>query len=112
VSHRIRPWLAAIVILTVLLVVLVACGGGGNPLVGKWQDQTLGLQYEFTADGKLTMGMSGMTLEGTYELTDSSHVKITVADFGEPVTLNFTISGDKLTLSDDTGQSQELVRVP
>ncbi len=111
-ARKVRPWLVAVALLSVLLVLVAACGGGGNPLIGKWEDKTLGMVYEFTADNKLILSMSGITLEGQYELPDSSHVKITVADMGESITLNYSISGDKLTLTDDSGETQELVRVP
>ena len=109
-SHqKIRTW-SIILVLVVLLSTIAACGGG-NPLLGKWEDED-GMMIEFKDDNTFTIGAMEMVIvEGTYTVSGSK-VTLSAPDLDEEdIVLNFTISGDKVTMTDETGDVTEFTRV-
>jgi len=106
-TKRIRPWLVGLTLVT-LLVTIAACGGG-NPVVGKWTESE-GTTTEFTNDGKIILSAEGMAITGTYTLKDSI-MTIEIVDFGTSITMTYSVSGDKMTLTDSDGTPTEFTRV-
>ncbi len=61
----------AVAVLACACVLLAGCGGAEDRIVGKWEaDQGAAkLGAEFTKDGKATMTVLGMAVQGTYKVT-------------------------------------------
>jgi hypothetical protein len=108
-SHpKIRTW-SIVLVLVILLSSIAACGAG-NPLLGKWQDEE-GIVLEFKDDNTFSISAMGMSIEGTYKL-NGSQVTLSAPDLDDSdIVLDFTISGDKLSMTDDTGDVTEFTRV-
>ena len=106
--QRMRPWLI-ILVLVILLPTIAACGPS-NPLLGKWQDEE-GIIFEFKDEGKFAISFMGVTMDGTYVLKGDQVTLSAPALDEEDIVLKFSISGDKLTLTDEDGEVTELTRV-
>lgn len=102
--------IALVLVSAMLALLFVGCGSGSsNSIVGKWEikEEAEGISasmvFEFKANGDLAMtsemnGSEIMSQEGTYKVEGD---QITVTLEGEdPETSTFSISGDKLTISD------------
>lgn len=91
-----------------------ACGVvGRNALIGKWVESKSGMSLEFTTDGRMRQlnPTQGVTTEIPYQfLNDTSFVlKTAAASGGQDANVDFTISGDVLTLN-LSGQQVKLAR--
>jgi hypothetical protein len=108
-----------LVVLTILLpvlaaVTLTACGGTPS-LVGKWQHIEGSAYIEFFNDGQMEMGDNLNTISGTYEETLDKEITVILTsvngealDEEEQVVLEYSFSGDELTLTD--GENPETFR--
>jgi hypothetical protein len=96
-----------ILLLALAAVAMTACGGA-SPLVGKWQSTELEEAYiEFFSDGQMEMGSESLVYSCTYEETGDKEITLTLvgingedADEEEQVVLEYSFSGDELTLDD------------
>ena len=99
------------VILVLMLVILVASVGGGcgPSLAGKWEYIQDGETYfiEFFNDGQVEMGGDSIVFASTYEETGDKEITMTLVSVNgvaveeeQEVVLEYSISGDDLTLDD------------
>lgn len=97
-----------VLLLAIAAIGLTACGGT-SPLVGKWQYTEEDLYIEFFNDGQFEMGNldESIVFSGTYEETGDKEVTLTLVSFNgedideeEPTVLEYSFSGDELTLDD------------
>ncbi|MGD9142705.1 MAG: DUF5640 domain-containing protein [Dehalococcoidia bacterium] len=95
-----------ILLLVLAAVTLTACGGASS-LVGKWEYAEEEVYMEFFNDGQMEMGDGYTTMICTYEETGDKEITLTlvsvngeVMDGEEDVVLEYSISGDELTLDD------------
>ena len=89
---------------------LAACGGGGDSLVGTWTDGD-GMNFEFKADGSMTISYLGEEFKADYTAKDG---KLSIAgadDTGFPEEIGYRVDGDKVTMTSPDGEKQELTRV-
>jgi len=105
-------WLGVLAITLVLGMTAVSCsdsdsGGGGSRLVGKWYDSELYKEYmpsyyyyEFKKDGTGTAGYGGASFKWT-----ATSDTLTILYIGGEIIFDYTISGDKLTLTRVSGSS-------
>jgi len=101
-QQKIRTW--SIVLVLVFLLSTIAACGGGNPLLGKWEDED-GMIIEFKDDNTFTIGaMEMVIMEGTYTMS-GNQVTLSMPDEGEDVALTYSVSGDKLSLTDPDGET-------
>ncbi len=93
-----------------LVLVFTGCGDKAG-LVGKWTSAAQEENIEFTTDGKMIVtNLDGSEpMELTYKAEGS---KLTVGIMGMESTVDFTLSGDKLTVNDpETGDPVDYTRV-
>jgi hypothetical protein len=97
-----------VLLLAIAAVGLTACAGS-SPLVGKWQYAEEDVYLEFFNDGQFEMGMidESIVYSGTYEETGDKEVTLTLSsvngeavDAEELAVLEYSFSGDELTLDD------------
>lgn len=107
-----------LIALVLLATVLSACGGAKtDPLLGNWVDE-VGDTWEFLAGGTLNAVAGGTSYTTTWKYVDTDTLTIDfgpiLTQAGDPnavLTLDFTISGDSLTLKFQNGQEVPLTRV-
>lgn len=104
--------IALVLVSAMLALLFVGCGSGSgssNSIVGKWEikeeaeGMSVSMVFEFKANGDLAMTseMNGSELasqKGTYKV-DGDQITVTL-EGEDPETSTFSISGDKLTISD------------
>jgi hypothetical protein len=95
-----------ILLLALTAVTLTACGGS-SPLVGKWEYAEEDVYMEFFNDGQMEMGDGYTTMMCTYEETGDKEITLTLVSINgeamgeeQDVILEYSISGDELTLDD------------
>ena len=83
-----------------------------DPLVGKWQAETLPeYVYTFNADGSGQYDMAGTILEMNYS-TENGKITMNYTTEGySSVTLDFILEGDRLNIKDSFGKDTFYVRV-
>jgi hypothetical protein len=105
---KIRKVLSGLLVLMLAfsIVALAACAGA-SPLVGKWQFvEEEGYFIEFFNDGQMEMGSEDLTFVCAWEETGEKEITLTLISINgeeaeeEPVVLEYSISGDELTLDD------------
>jgi len=73
-------------------------------LVGKWRVEKDGTLVEYRPDGTLTFSGNGVTVNGTYKFTDSSHMVLDLPMHIAPKDVTMTVvcalqfSGDDLDM--------------
>ncbi len=87
-----------------MLVVAMFLAGCGltQSIVGKWQNDTLGVTLQFFKDGTVISGI----LNGTYTQPDKNHLKIELQGWlglVGPQIFTYTIEDDQLVLTDGFG---------
>ena len=94
-------------ILTLACALLAACGnkkGDEDPLVGKWTNELMGLEftYTFNADGTGDYYAAGTDMPFTYTAKDGQ-LSILFSDVDVPYETPYTIEGKTLTVKDSLG---------
>ena len=83
-----------------------------DPLVGKWQAETLPeYVYTFNADGSGQYDMAGTILEMNYSTENGKITMNYTAEGYSSVTLDFILEGDRLNIKDSFGKDTFYVRV-
>jgi uncharacterized protein (TIGR03066 family) len=104
-------------VFVVLSFLVTSCGGGGSSIVGKWHtDESGGMDWEFTKDGKIKLMIASLMTEaldaGTYTVSgDKITLNISMLGQEETQTGTFKIDGDKLTLTDSSGEALTFTKV-
>lgn len=95
-----------VLVLVVSAAALAACSGK-SPLVGKWQYvEEEGYYIEFFNDGQMKMGTEDLTFVCAWEETGEKEITLTLLSVNgeeaeeDPVVLEYSVSGDELTLDD------------
>ena len=105
-----RSWIVLVVVLCLassLALVLAACGGGS--IVGVWTDKA-GMEFEFAADGGLSIRLAGQVAKTTYSVSDGK-LRIEGADAAElPPEFDYKVDGDELILTSPDGEEEILYR--
>jgi len=102
-----RYGVVLILLLAAIIVMALTACGSSSPLVGKWQF-TEGPGYlEFFSNGKFEMQAGSEQVTGKYKESGGNQVTLTPdsqyieeSDEYEPVTLEYSFSGDELILDD------------
>jgi hypothetical protein len=106
-----RRTLTGLLVMVLVLSVMALTACGGSPLVGKWLLAEDEEHYiEFFDDGKMEMGDESYTFGCTYEETGEKEITVTLLAVNgeeqandEPFVLEYSISGNELTLDDGEG---------
>ena len=90
-----------------------ASSSEGTGLVGKWvsEEYNGGFVYTFNEDGTGNYDMMGSVMDLTY--TIDSDTKMTISFLAEgysPMTLTYSLEGNKLTLNDSLGTKNVFIR--
>jgi len=93
---------AAVVVLVVVLILALGGSGNKNSIVGTWVSPD-GYEMIFEKDGTFKLGAYGFYVTGEYSVKGK---RLTVTYFGEKLSSDFKISGDKLTIIDDDGTTE------
>jgi len=101
-------------------VVLVSCSVPKNPLVGKWQNESGGIQLEYTANGKVQIIDSGPNVpdvlrvaNGTYKI-EGNTIKCQfegVFALGGLHADKFSVSGNELVITNADGKTTRYKRL-
>jgi hypothetical protein len=100
-------------LLVCVLFLIISCTGPVNAIIGKWEDATGYLAFEFFESGTMLMTLDGREFSGTYEMPQDDQVRTIISgDFGPRETLltNVEIVEDKLSFVLG-GDSYEMFRV-
>ncbi len=109
-----KKTLALVFAVLMCVSVLVACGSSSKGIVGTWTATEDGqtVDMTFKADGKLSMTMMGVNVEGTYTAKDGK-LSATVSLMGQTQEIfedvEYKVDGDKLAITVD-GDTQILNR--
>lgn len=79
-------------------------------IVGKWENDTLGITMQFFKDGTVISGI----LNGTYTQPDKNHLRIELQGWlglVGPQVFEYTIEDDQLILTDGFGNKSAWTRV-
>lgn len=95
-------------VLMILAMLVSACSKKSSPsVVGKWHtEESGGMDWEFTKDGKISITLMGQTLEaGTYTVSgDKIKLEISLMGQSETQEVTYKIDGDKLSMDDGTSK--------
>ncbi len=82
-------------------------------LVGKWvsEEYNGGFVYTFNDDGTGNYDMMGSVMDLTYTIDSDTKMTITfLAEGYDPMSVNYSLEGDKFTISDTTGTKNVFIR--
>jgi hypothetical protein len=109
-----------ILLVAVMVMALVACNSG-SAILGKWaydiagtpSDTSDDIIFEFKTGGTCNMSMSSMGISYDISCTISGNsITMTEPMSGTTTTMTYSISGNTLKLSDTSGVSTTMTRVP
>ena len=106
--------ISAAAVMVILSLLLAGCGGTDvkTGIVGEWKGETVKQDFHFFSDGKVELNdLQHSKYTGTWVI-DGDKLTCTFDSpiFTEPVVMKVEISGDKLTMTADSGRKEEYTR--
>ena len=105
-------------VLALLTILLVACGPNNQEaILGEWNVESSNTQevvlMDFQAEGHMIIWYGKLPIEGSYTWVDSNTIQITMtnADQTQEIVADVNIRGDRMTLTNEDGDVDTLVRV-
>ena len=105
-------------IFILLLIFLTACGRSAilqEKIIGNWQIQAessdIAVIFNFNEDGTLRIWFDDVPIEGTYTWVENSTIQMTLTDQNQDITGEVKIQGDQMTITNENGEIETLLRV-
>ena len=98
-----------------LAALLGACDKQGGDIAGTWVDEAGVMEFQFAADGTLTVKYPGQKLTAAYAVANGRLSIDAKGPNGSALSamfddIEYTVDGDKLTLTNSAGETQTLSR--
>ena len=104
-------------VFTVFVISIISCGIGASPqdrIVGNWQIQAessdITVIFSFKEDGTLRIWYDDVPIEGTYSWIDDGTIEMIVTEQNQVVTGKVIIQGDQMTITNENGEIETLLR--
>ena len=105
-------------IFVLLLIFLAACSRNANlqeKIIGNWQIQAessdITVIFSFNEDGTLRIWFDDVPIEGTYTWVDDGTIQMTLTEQNQDITGEVKIQGDQMTITNENGDIETLLRV-
>jgi uncharacterized protein (TIGR03066 family) len=105
-------------IFVLLLIFLAACSRSANlpeRIIGNWQIQAessdISVIFNFSEDGTLRIWFDDVPIEGTYTWVDDVTIQMTLTEQNQEITGEVDIQGDQMTITNENGEIETLLRV-
>jgi phosphoribosylformimino-5-aminoimidazole carboxamide ribonucleotide (ProFAR) isomerase len=105
-------------VFTVLVILIISCRSGASlqdRIVGNWQIQSetsdIAVIFSFKEDGTLRIWFDDVPIDGTYSWIDEGTIQMIMTEQNQVVTGKVIIQGDQMTITNEKGEIETLLRV-